>query len=92
MTFKILARLLAIGFGLLIAAWLILVLWVGYELNTLPGDGDMILGIEPVPLAVGRRLGPSRSFRIGLGGHLLGLILLAGPVLQGLVKVDMSAR
>jgi hypothetical protein len=82
-TFKILTRLLAIGLGMLIVAWVALVFWVGYKLNALPGDGQAMLGIDPLPLATGERAGPSRSFRIGLGGYLLGIILLVGPVALG---------
>ena len=83
MTFKIFARLATIGAGLLIVSWLVIVLWAGYELNALPGDGQITLGAEPLPFAIGVRDGSIRSFRIGSGGYLLGSVLALGPLVLG---------
>jgi hypothetical protein len=83
-TFKIFARLAMIGLGLLIALWFGGLLWTGYQLNELPGDGQITLGLDALPLTTGIRDGDVRSFRIGAGGYILGLLLACGPLLLSL--------
>jgi hypothetical protein len=80
-------RIVGIGFVCAILIWLGIVLWMGYRLNSLDGDGTIIVGWHALPLAVGSALGDTRQ----LGVRPLGYVVLLAPGIV-LTGIELAGR